>query len=673
MRRFALLLAPLCIAPLGCEDAADLPEEEAVVDSGTLVLRRLNRSEYDRTVRDLLGTTQQPALEFPEDDLGYGYDTIASVLSMSPLHVELYERAADLLLDEVLAIPQPMDVLVEAEGESVVTTAGGATAGFWNLWANGEAYTLQDVPRAGTYRLSARLGASQGGPDLAHAEFRVDDVDVVDFDVAATRESPIEYSQDFDIEPGTRKFAVAFTNDFYDPDLGVDRNLYVDWIRIQGPLGVGTENPLRSAIVPCAPASEDDEAACLREVLEDFLPRAFRRPVTQSELEAYGGFLDGARELGDGFEQGLRQALKAALVSPNFLFRVERDPSPDSTEVHRLTDHEVATRLSYFLWSSMPDAELFAAARDGALQDPAVLAAQARRMLADDRAEALVDDFAGQWLYIRALDDVSPDAWYFPDFDEALREAMREEMKLFFRTFLHEDRPLSELLTSEETFINERLAAHYGHPHEGEAFAPVQVEGRSGLLGMAGLLTATSFPTRTSPVKRGQWVLAQLLCSEPEPPPAGVEGLPESVDQDLPLRERLEQHRADPECAGCHSVMDQIGFGLEHFDGIGKWRDDEDGLSIDDSGVLPGDVTFDGAVELGEVLAQNPWMDICLTRQLMTYGLGRGVFVEDRAQVEGVSSTFAEAGGTLEELVVAIVQSEMFRSRRGGTNSGRKM
>jgi hypothetical protein len=340
-----------------------------------------------------------------------------------------------------------------------------------------------------------------------------------------------------------------------------------------------------------------------------------------------------------------------------------------------VTDHELASRLSYFLWSSMPDAELFAAADAGLLQDPAELAAQARRMLASPSAEALVDNFAGQWLYIRAIQNSAPDIWYFPDFDEELREAMREEMRLFFRTFLRDDRPLSELLTSDETHVNARLAAHYGTDGEfTEEFvlAPTGAD-RRGLLSMAGLLTATSYPTRTSPVKRGQWVLSQLLCSEPEPPPDGVEGLPDGVDQDLPLRERMEQHRADPECATCHAVMDQIGFGLEHFDGVGAYRATEGELPIDSSGVLPGAVTFDGAVELAEVLAENPWMDICLAQQLLTYALGRGMFVEDRVAVESIATAFSADGGRLGDLVVRIVQSDSFRMRRGGSNSGREL
>lgn len=673
-------LAPLCLfllIPVGCADEDALPPPEAeIVDPGTLVMHRLNRAEYDNTVRDLLGTTLVPARDFPEDDLGYGFDNISAVLSTSPLHVELYERAADLLLAEVLTLPSdapPIDRLVEVEDEEVTKTNGGiwGTDG-WNLWSNGEAAVEQEVALPGTYRLTARLAATQGGPDLAHAELRVDDVQIVGHDVAAVREFPEEYSGEFEVIEGNRKFAVAFTNDFYDQETGEDRNLLVDWFRIEGPLGWSPDpNPARAGLVPCTPETPDEEDACLREVLTTFLPRAFRRPVSEAEIEVHVGLIELARAHGEGFEAGLNLALKAALLSPHFLYRVEVDASPDDPTVHVASQHELASRLSYFLWSSMPDATLFAAA-DGGTLDADGLAGQARRMLADPRAEALVDNFAGQWLYIRALEDVSPDVWAFPEFDEELRTAMSEEMQIFFRTFLRDGRPLSQLLSSPGTSVNARLAAHYGIEGDfTDAFEPVVPGDRLGLLGMAGLLTATSYPTRTSPVKRGEWVLAQLLCSEPEPPPPGVEGLPEGVDQDLPLRERLEQHRADPECSGCHAVMDQIGFGLEHFNGVGSWRDDEDGLPIDASGVLPGDVTFEGAVELAAVLAENPWLDVCMTRQLMTYALGRGTFVEDRAVVDSVAAGYVEDGGRLEDLVVRIVRSDAFRLRRGGSNSGR--
>ncbi len=676
VRRLALVLV-LAAPVAGCEDDPGSEETPAeVVDPGTVVMHRLNRAEYDNTVRDLLGTTLRPAVDFPEDDVGYGFDNISAVLSTSPLHVELYERAADAILDDVLALPpdgSQLDLVVEAEAETTTTTTGGAWGDRgWNLWSNGEAYVYADVALPGTYRVTALLAGSFGGDALPHAELRVDDVDVIGHDVDAPRDAPEQYGGEFEIEAGDRKFAVAFTNDFYDPDLSLDRNLYVDWFRVEGPIGWSPEpNAARAALVPCAPETEAEEAPCLEQVLTAFLPRAYRRPVTDAETAALASFLDVAREHGGGFEDGLRLALKAALLSPHFLFRVERDAAPDDPAVHSLSPHELASRLSYFLWSSMPDDELFAAADAGAL-DADGLAAHARRMLADPRAEALVDNFAGQWLYIRALQDAAPDVWFFPDFDEELRASMTEELRRFFRTFLEDDRPLTELLTSDVTEVDARLAAHYGVDGAfDESFSPVTMADRRGLLGMGGLLTATSYPTRTSPVKRGQWVLAQLLCSEPEPPPAGVEGLPEEVDQDLPLRERLEQHRADPECRGCHEVMDQIGFGLEHFDGVGAWRDDEDGLPIDASGVLPGEVVFDGAAELASVLAGNPWLDVCLTRQLMTYALGRGTFVEDRRVVESVAAGYAADGGRLEDLVVHIVRSDMFRLRRGGSNSGR--
>jgi len=674
MSKAAPFLVLLVVLPLGCEDAGDEAPTPGV-DPGTVVVHRLNRAEYDNTVRDLLGTALTPARDFPEDDIGYGFDNIASVLSTSPFHVEMYERAADELLDEVLARPPegvPLDVVVEAEDENTTTTNGGPWEGRgWNLWSNGEVSVFLEAPFEGTYRVTALLASTLGGDALPHAEIRVDDIDVVGFDVDAPRAEPREYTAEFEVGAGSRKFAVAFTNDFYDPDAGEDRNLYVDWFRVEGPLGWSPEpNEAREALVPCEPGSEAGEEACLRTTLEAFLPRAFRRPVAAEEVDSYVGFLEVARSLGEGFDGAVRQSFKAALMSPHFVYCFERDAAPDDPTVHPVTQHELASRLSYFLWSSMPDAELTAAADAGSLAGDE-LVRQARRMLADPKAEALVDNFAGQWLYVRAIADAAPDVWHFPDFDEPLRAAMAEEMRLFFRTFLRDGRPMTELLTSTETRVNARLAAHYGIDGvTGDDFALVAPADRRGLLSMAGLLTATSYPTRTSPVKRGQWVLSQLLCSEPEPPPPGVEGLPEGVDQDLPLRERLEQHRADPECASCHEVMDQIGFGLEHFDGVGAYRADEDGLPIDASGVLPGDETFEGALELADILARNAWFGRCLSRQLTTYALGRGMFAEDRVMLDAVAADFVADGGRLEDLVVRIVAGDLFRMRRGGANAG---
>jgi hypothetical protein len=316
----------------------------------------------------------------------------------------------------------------------------------------------------------------------------------------------------------------------------------------------------------------------------------------------------------------------------------------------------------------MPDAELFEAAAAGELQNPAEITRQVRRMLADDRSDALVDGFANQWLYIRDIDNVFPDIWIFPDFDEALREAMIREMELFFESFVHEDRSMLELLTAPDTFVNERLARHYGiEGVRGPEFVRVSLDGlpRSGILSQAGLLTVLSTPLRTSVVRRGKWVLGQLLCAEPPPPPPGVEGLMADEIEAATLRERLEIHRAQPACAACHAAMDPIGFGLENYDGIGGWRELDDGLPVDSTGVLPDGREFSGAVELSGILSEDQRFTQCLVDQLYTYALGRGVIETDRPYLRDIARGFIDANRRFEELAIQIATSEPFRNRRG--------
>ena len=341
---------------------------------------------------------------------------------------------------------------------------------------------------------------------------------------------------------------------------------------------------------------------------------------------------------------------------------------------HRVTDLELAARLSYFLWSSTPDELLLDLAEAGELSQPETLEAQVRRMLDDSRSEALTDNFAGQWLYIRAVQDAAPDGATWPDFDAELRDSLQEEMRLFFESIARSDRDVRELLTARESWIDGRLAEHYGlegfQPPADGSFVEVAFSGeqRGGLATLGGLMTATSYPLRTSPTLRGKWLLGHLLCAEPPAPPPGVEGLPqESETEAETLRERLSQHRADPSCAGCHGSMDELGFALEHFDPVGVWREDYgSGLPVDSTGTLPDGRSFDGALEMSAVIAEDPRFPTCLTRQLTTYALGRGPVPADRDPLVDIEAAFAESGYRFEELIVAIATSELFGSRRGG-------
>jgi hypothetical protein len=504
-------------------------------DPGRVTLRRLNRSEYNNTIRDLVGLNFQPAEDFPADDVGYGFDNIGDVLSLPPLLMEKYLAAA----------------------ERVVTLA------------------------------------------------------------------------------------------FADPQL-------------------------RRHIVSSVPADRDHEDECARRLLEPFMRRAYRRPVTEGEVGRLVGLVRLARSQGDTFDKGMQLALQAILTSPHFLFRVERDRRPNNpAAVHRVSDFELASRLSFFLWSSMPDEELFKLAQQGQLHKGGVLEAQVHRMLVDARARSFVENFAGQWLQLRNLRNLSPDPALFPDFGEDLRGGMQKESEMFFEAVLKENRSILDFLDADFTFLNDRLARHYGIPDvKGDEFRRVSLpQGpRGGLITQASVLSVTSNPTRTSPVKRGKWILENILGTPPPPPPPGVADLSEekSVVLSGTLRQRMEQHRTNPNCAACHPRMDPLGFALENFDAVGAWRVRDGKFAIDASGALPGGKSFSGPRELKAILISRP-QDFCrcLTEKMLTYALGRGMEAYDRCTLDQIVSAVARNNYRLGDLVDEIVRSEPFQMRRG--------
>lgn len=644
-------------------------------DPGTVTLHRLNRVEYDNTVRDLLHTTQRPAQDFPVDDRGYGFDNIADVLSVSPFHVEMYQRAAESLVGEALGGSGVDEAVQQLEAEDIGSSVGTASGGAWNLYSNGEVAASVELPGAGDYTISVRAWQSAGGPDPARMTLTAAGMDLGTFDVTALSGAPEVYEANVTLPGGLAVVSVAFINDFYDSVAGEDRNLYVDWIRIQGPLGATSAPPAaRAEIMTCDPATTGRDA-CADQILRAFARRAWRRPPTDDEITRLRTFLDVAESHGDGFDEGIALALQAILVSPHFIYRVELDADPSSTTPHLLNDFELATRLSYFLWSSMPDDELSALADAGTLHEPATLRAQAERMLADDKAKALTDNFAGQWLYSRAIENVDPDYMLFPEYDPELGQSMRTEMELFFREFLDNDLPVRQLLTADFTFVDYRLASHYdlAPVDSGSGFVRTTLppERAAGILSKASFLTVTSYPRRTSPVKRGVWVLEQLLCSKPPPPPPGVEGLEEQMIEGGTLRDRLAAHRTDPVCNSCHSVMDPIGLGLESFDAIGQFRTTMEGETIDTSGELPDQdgfhgETFNGAVELGQIISNNDQFPRCVAEHMTTYALGRGLGRTDEAWLDTITEDYLADGGHLRALILAIVTSDPFRMRRGG-------
>lgn len=663
-----LLLLLACGGTFGQGERSPAPTTGADdAGPGTVVLHRLNRAEYDNTVRDLLGTSRTPAADsFPADDHGEGFDNIASVLTTSPALVELWERAAEDLAEEAMHATAPSSTTRwEAEDEGAVThEVGGSTGDGWMLWSNGAASATVNIDDAGTWELSARLQGYQAGDEDVRAAFVVDGFSVGDVVVSSSYPTWEEHAVELQLTRGVHSVGVAFLNDYYDPDNGQDRNLVVDRFELTGPLDAPVDNPTRDGILSCEPVEASQVRPCAEQVAAEFGLRALRRPLTEAEVDRYADLVEVAVSAGDAFDRGVELMVHAFLVSPHFLFRVEIDPDPTTGVTHPLGAYELASRLSYFLWSSMPDQELLDLAADGTLLREDVLAFQVERMLADPKAEALVDNLAGQWLYIRRIADARPDPWLYPDFDEDLRASMQAEMEDFFREFLSTDLDLRQLLVRSERQLDDRLANHYGLPAGG--LVDVGEVGRAGLLTQGGLLMALSHPDRTSPVKRGKWILEQLLCTEPPPPPPEVEGLEIDVDSSQSVREQMEAHRSDPACSGCHALMDPLGFGLEDFDGVGALRsEDELGFPIDASGELPDGRTFTGGVELSRVLVEDPLLPTCMVRQVTTYALGRGLVGDDAPYLASIEESFGQGGWSFSTLATAIATSEPFLQRSG--------
>jgi hypothetical protein len=650
----------------GSDESGETDGEGLEPDPGRVTMHRLTNAEYDNTVRDLFyGLPVSPSADFPADEVSLGFDNISDVLSVTPVLFELYERAAEQTIAEALVATGGAGSQ-RHEAEDVGGTVGSVCCGgFWNLNSNGEIATTITVDAAGDQNLVVRAYGRQAGADLPHMVITVDGAIVAEVDVSAVEAAPAEHSVAVSLGAGNHTVSVAFTNDFYDSAAAQDRNLYVDWIELR-PVGGG--GSIRDRILTCEP-TPGAEADCAEEILSVFAKRAFRRPVSDVEVAGLVGLVQSGLDAGQGWEDSISLGLQAVLVSPWFLFRVEIDTDPTSLVPHPVNAHELASRLSYFVWSTMPDDELTAAADQGTLQQPEVIEAQVRRMLADPRSEALVDNFAGQWLYLRNLDsEITKDYEAFPEFDAELQASMKIEAEMFFRTFITEGRSLKELLTADDTFVDARLAEHYGIPvPEGEGFQRVSLAElpRRGLLTQPGLMSVLSHPVTTSPVKRGKWVLEQLLCINPPPPPPGVEVPPLTPEEGGSMREQLEEHRQNPECAACHNLMDPIGLGLEHYDAIGRYRTMDAGTAIDASGDLPTGGSFTDALGMVELLAESEDFTTCTTRKTLTYALGRETGIEDAPYIEEIVTEFEAANSTLEGLLIAVATSDVFRMRRG--------
>lgn len=632
-------------------------DKAAGPNAGRVTARRLNRSEYKNTLRDLLGVVPGTADDFPADESGYGFDNIGDVLSMSPLRTEKYLKAAREAARTAIVVPQG----------SVPSTVEHYTAEQLKQVRRLDLNFDHYFPVDGEYTLRATFYQALRDKTKFHGQIL--------FDGKPVSETPLEFYYNMDRAFEARNLLVRAGTHRIQANIKMEPGYkgalpYLDSLDVRGPVRQVAPELTSShrKVISCGHGFGTHNASCMRRVLTPFLQRAYRRPVSAPEVNRLIAVAQTAVDQGESFEQGIRLAVEAALVSPKFLFRMEKDASRPGS--FRISDHELASRLSYFIWSSMPDDELLALADAGKLHSPAVLVAQTKRLIADKRSDALVENFGGQWLQLRNLETAKPDIARFPDFDNELRAAMRQETEMFLQALLRENRSVLELLDGKFTFLNERLAKHYGVAGvQGPEFRRYEWDGvqRSGILTQASVLTVSSYPTRTSPVLRGKWVLENLLNAPPPPPPPDVPGLDEKTEGSAgTLRQQLEKHRASPVCSSCHARMDPLGFGLENYDAIGRWRATEGELPLDTSGLMPNGKSFATPAELKQILrADKTAFARAFTEKLMTYALGRGLERFDRPEVTRIVNAAAASKYRISDLMMGIVKSSPFRMRQG--------
>ena len=680
-------------------------EAVANPNPGRPAIQRLNRAEYTNAIRDLLAVDIDGASLLPADDVSYGFDNIGDVLSVSTMLMERYMSAARKIAQLAIGDPALRAETYEVHRFLVQEDRISEDLPFGS---RGGMAIRHFFPLDGDYVVKIRLRRDYSGEvilgiDEPHQlDVRLDGTRIKLFQVGGEQDTQgsdaenavKEYRRTADVglevrfsaDAGTRLVGVTFAKEttvpegIFQPRLaGIetkywrDNPLSVTRVTISGPYDIKGpgDTPSRRRIFLCRPTGSGDEEACAEKILSTLAGRAYRRPVTDADVQTLLSLYKEVQS-SQGFEAGIRMALRAILVSPEFLFRIERDPAGVAANTaYEISDLELASRLSFFLWSSIPDDPLLDLAAAGELKDPAVLEEQVGRMTADPRFQALVDNFAGQWLYLRNMRLVTPEQSVFPTFDENLRQAFQRETELFFESMLREDRSVMDLLTADYTFVNERLARHYQIPNiYGSHFRRVTLgdEHRKGLLGQGSILTVTSYANRTSPVLRGKWLLENMLGTPPPPPPPDVPALKDRGEdgEALSVRERMEQHRADPACASCHEVMDPLGFALENFDGIGGWRTtSEANTPIDASGVLPDGTRFEGPVGLRDLLVSRRQQFVTtVTERLLTYALGRGVENYDDPAVRKIVQEAAPSDYRWSSIIMGIVRSVPFQMRR---------
>jgi hypothetical protein len=666
---------------------------------GRVGLHRLNRAEYGNAVRDLLGLEVDPAELLPADDSNYGFDNIADALTVSPVLLERYLSAAWKITSVAVGDPQitptTQTFRVRADASQDQHIEG------LPIGTRGGLLVKYNFPLDAEYLFKVRFWSntvntvrglelpSQVEITLDGARVKLvniggsDDANLGNVNPTASAEELSKRVEvQIPVKAGPHAVAIAFLQKTTGPSVDMLQPFgrekldpvntagipEIDFLSVTGPInptGPG-DTPSRRQIFTCRPAGNADAVPCARKILTTLARKAYRRPVTDAETERLLNYFQRGRNNGGTFDSGVETALAFLLVNPQFLYRSEADPpnvAPGTA--YRISDLELASRLSFFLWSSIPDEQLLSLASQGKLKDPAVLEQQVKRMLTDKRADSLTGNFLGQWLYLRNLKGTSPDPQIFPDFDDNLRQAFQRETELFVGSVMREDRSVVDLVNADYTFVNERLAKHYSIPNVyGNQFRKVTIPdpARRGLMGQGSVLTVSSYPNRTSPVLRGKWILTNILGTPPPPPPPNVPPLKEVASGTM--RQRMETHRANPACAACHKVMDPIGFSLENFDAIGQWRSADQGVPIDASGILADGSTINGASALLQLLAARPEQFVrTMTQMLMTYALGRGTEYYDMPIVRAIARDSSKQNYRFSALVLGIVKSAPFQMK----------
>jgi mono/diheme cytochrome c family protein len=676
----------------------------AAPNPGRATLHRLNRTEYANAVKDLLNLDVDAAQLLPSDDESYGFDNIADVLKTSPSLLERYMSASwsisRLAVGNMSISPDTTTYRVRPDLSQDVRLEG------MPLGTHGGTKFTHNFPLDGEYEFKVRLWRAttdiiRGIENRQTIEIAIDGVraKLVSFGGGADKQLAYDnsgiHASDIDqrltvripVKAGPRSVTVTFLtrsaaqdDDILQPFLrsnadpvGYQGQPVVDRVILQGPFNATgvSDTPARKAIFICRPKTASEEVGCARKIVSNLARKAYRRPPTDSDIESLLTFYQKGRNEGGSFDAGIEASIQLVLASPDFLFRFEQDPQNIAADsVYKLGDMELASRLSFFLWSRGPDDQLLNLASAGKLKDPAILEQQVKRMMADPRANAMVNNFAGQWLFLRNLKTVNPDFETFPDFDDNLRQAMRTETEMFFGSVMKEDRNVMDLLTADYTFVNERLARHYGYPNiYGNEFRRIQIPdaNRRGILGQASVLTVTSLPTRTSAVQRGKWILSNLLNTPPPAPPPNVPALKANEAGAAPksLRERMEAHRANPYCSACHKVMDPLGFSLENFDAVGQYRMSDEGAKIDITGVLFNGTKVEQPTDLGKMIASRPEVFVgVFTEKMMIYALGRGIEYYDMPTVRQIVRDSAKNNYRFSSIVMGVIKSNAFQMKR---------